>query len=47
LLQWQYKSTSLVKEGLSGITINKEAVDNSDKAIKVYKTKKEENGKKG
>ena len=47
LLQWQYKSNSLVKEGLSGITINKEAVDDPDKAIKVYKTKKEENGKKG
>ena len=46
LLTWQFKSTSLVKEGLSGITINKEAVDEPDKAIKVYKTKKEENGKK-
>ncbi len=47
LLKWQFQSTSLVKDGLTGITINKEAVDNPEKAITVYNTKKkEENGKK-
>ena len=47
LFKWQFQSTSLVKDGLTGITINKEAVDNPEKAITVYNTKKkEENGKK-
>ena len=44
LLQWQYKSTSLVKKGLTGITINKDCVDEPEKALLLYK--KEENGKK-
>jgi len=44
LLQWQYKSTSLVKKGLTGITINKDCVEEPDKALLLYK--KEENGKK-
>ena len=44
LLQWQYKATSLVKKGLTGITINKDCVDEPDKALLLYK--KEENGKK-
>jgi len=46
LLQWQYKTVSLVKEGLTGVTISKEAVDNPDKAITLFKNqKKEEHGK--
>lgn len=44
LLQWQYKATSLVKKGLTGITINKDCVDEPEKALLLYK--KEENGKK-
>ena len=44
LLQWQYKATSMVKKRLSGITMNKDCVDEPEKALLLYK--KEENGKK-
>jgi len=44
LLHWQFNAHKLVQEGLTSITINKEAVEDPNRAILVYK--EEENGKK-
>lgn len=46
LLKWQYEANSLVKQGLTGITVNKDAVIEPSKALLLYDNKKEENGKK-
>lgn len=44
LLHWQFNAHKLVQNGLTSITINKEAVEDPTRAILVYK--EEENGKK-